>query len=462
MQRMNLGHRPSVILRRAGRGQRSRCARTGAGRHAATLTMSGAKEHADQDTRLELDLLREGNRVLRRRGAGPRRAQDGRDLGPARGLVTTDELGHAELEATMARRAADNVFRATYAGNATTYAGSRSGPVASRWSAAAACCARGPGLGGGRGSVPIEVTWRTGTGDPVAGGGRGLSAAAPGGWTGAVRTGADGRSRRVPSHRAPTPAGRPGPRLAWVEGARSGVHRIDNLPPGIPVRLPGAAPQPAAQAARPGARRRQGATSSGRSRTGLGQMTGVSWHRGCPVGRDGLRLVRVNYWDYNGYAAAASSSRAPAPARDGGRARRDVPPEAADPGDVPGRPVRLGHRVRGGDDYASMAAGNTSAFNCRDVTGQPGVRSPHSWGRSLDVNTWENPYRSAQGTVPNTWWHGRSHPRVAWRSRSHPVVAMMAGTGCAGPTAPATPSTSTRRRARPYAPVGRLQRRVCE
>ncbi len=88
-----------------------------------------------------------------------------------------------------------------------------------------------------------------------------------------------------------------------------------------------------------------------------------------------------------------------------------------------------GHRSRGGDDYASMSAGNTSAFNCRDVTGRPGVRSPHSYGRSLDVNTWENPYRSAQGTVPNTWWQAHSHPRVAWRSRSHPVVALMARHG---------------------------------
>nr|WP_237448516.1 M15 family metallopeptidase [Nocardioides flavescens] len=72
-----------------------------------------------------------------------------------------------------------------------------------------------------------------------------------------------------------------------------------------------------------------------------------------------------------------------------------------------------------------MAAGNTSAFNCRDVTGRPGVRSPHSWGGSLDVNTWENPFRSARGIVPNAWWQPRSHPRVAWRSRSHPVVRIM-------------------------------------
>jgi hypothetical protein len=88
-----------------------------------------------------------------------------------------------------------------------------------------------------------------------------------------------------------------------------------------------------------------------------------------------------------------------------------------------------GKRSRGGNDYASMASGNTSAFNCRDVTGRPGVRSPHSYGRSLDLNTWENPYRSARGIVPNKWWQGHSHPRVAWRSRSHAVVKLMARHG---------------------------------
>jgi hypothetical protein len=73
-----------------------------------------------------------------------------------------------------------------------------------------------------------------------------------------------------------------------------------------------------------------------------------------------------------------------------------------------------------------MAAGNTSVFNCRDVVNRPGIRSPHSYGRALDVNTWENPYRSARGIVPNPWWQSRSHPRVAWRAASHRVVAIMA------------------------------------
>jgi hypothetical protein len=82
-------------------------------------------------------------------------------------------------------------------------------------------------------------------------------------------------------------------------------------------------------------------------------------------------------------------------------------------------------RLQGANDYASMAAGNTSAFNCRNVVGRPGVRSPHSYGRALDINPWENPYTSPQGVYPNRWWLGHSHPRVAWRSRDHRVVRIM-------------------------------------
>jgi hypothetical protein len=84
-----------------------------------------------------------------------------------------------------------------------------------------------------------------------------------------------------------------------------------------------------------------------------------------------------------------------------------------------------GRRSGGGNDYASMRHDNTSAFNCRWVTGNPGVRSPHSYGYAVDINTWENPYRSKVGLLPNSWWMGHSDPRYAWRSASHPVVRIM-------------------------------------
>ena len=52
-------------------------------------------------------------------------------------------------------------------------------------------------------------------------------------------------------------------------------------------------------------------------------MVGRSWHRGCPLGRSGLRLLRINYWGFDGYRyrgemvlSAAVASRAAAALRD--------------------------------------------------------------------------------------------------------------------------------------------------
>ena len=103
-------------------------------------------------------------------------------------------------------------------------------------------------------------------------------------------------------------------------------------------------------------------------------MTGRTWHAGCPVGRGGLRYLRINYWDYDGLPTAAASW-SPTPTRCGQMAgalaemyRKKLPIRAMY------RVDRFGwsSRVRGGNDYKSMAAGNTSAFNCRQVVGNPG------------------------------------------------------------------------------------------
>ena len=57
------------------------------------------------------------------------------------------------------------------------------------------------------------------------------------------------------------------------------------------------------------------------------------------------------------------------------------------------------------------------------------MRSPHSYGRSIDINPGENPYQSRDGWVPNTWWVSRSHPRIAWRSTSHRMVEIFRNHG---------------------------------
>ncbi len=116
------------------------------------------------------------------------------------------------------------------------------------------------------------------------------------------------------------------------------------------------------------------------------RMNGVSWHSGCPVGFAGLRLLTVSHWGFDGRphrgrlvvnrdAAAAMLSAM----RSLYRLR------------FPIRQMRLVDAYRA-DDRRSMAADNTSAFNCRFVAGSPGVWSEHAYGRAIDINPIENPY----------------------------------------------------------------------
>jgi hypothetical protein len=55
--------------------------------------------------------------------------------------------------------------------------------------------------------------------------------------------------------------------------------------------------------------------------------------------------------------------------------------------------------VYDGNDNRSMAANNTSAFNCRPVTGGSSW-SEHSYGRAIDVNPLLNPYVRGGTVLP--------------------------------------------------------------
>ncbi|QXC62170.1 M15 family metallopeptidase [Aquihabitans sp. G128] len=119
---------------------------------------------------------------------------------------------------------------------------------------------------------------------------------------------------------------------------------------------------------------------------------GSSWRAGCPVGPSGLRRVWVAYWGYDGERHTGDLVVARA--------------EAADVAKVFGRlyaerfPIRRIHPVTayGSSDDDSMAANNTSAFNCRKVTGGSGW-SEHAYGTAIDLNPVQNPYVTPGGTV---------------------------------------------------------------
>ena len=57
--------------------------------------------------------------------------------------------------------------------------------------------------------------------------------------------------------------------------------------------------------------------------------------------------------------------------------------------------------VYGGDDDASMAADNTSAFNCRQAVSDGDPQwSTHAYGLAIDVNPVENPYLFGDRVLP--------------------------------------------------------------
>src|SRR5262249_4604132 len=76
----------------------------------------------------------------------------------------------------------------------------------------------------------------------------------------------------------------------------------------------------------------------------------------------------------------------------------------------------------GGSDRRSMAADNTSAFNCRYASA-PGPKrwSAHAYGQAIDVNTVENPYVQGSYVQPAA---GRA---FLDRSRSRPGMAVAGG-----------------------------------
>lgn len=119
-----------------------------------------------------------------------------------------------------------------------------------------------------------------------------------------------------------------------------------------------------------------------------------TYRSGCPVAPASLRLLRVSHLGWYGYWARGAIVVAR-------WAVTDVS-GVLDAAAHAGFPIRTMAPVEryGGDDVRSMAADNTSAFNCRKVTGNPYRWSQHSWGDAVDVNTAENPYVTASRVYP--------------------------------------------------------------
>jgi hypothetical protein len=123
------------------------------------------------------------------------------------------------------------------------------------------------------------------------------------------------------------------------------------------------------------------------------RIVGSSWEPGCPVGLGKLRLLELTYRGFDG---------------DSHRGRLVVNRRYDDEIiavfkrlyaiNYPIRRMELIDRF-GADDHRSMAADNTSAFNCRFVAGTTRW-SMHAFGLAVDLNPVENPYVAGSHVSP--------------------------------------------------------------
>ena len=120
----------------------------------------------------------------------------------------------------------------------------------------------------------------------------------------------------------------------------------------------------------------------------------ATYRSGCPVGPANLRTIRINQQGMGGTVHRGEII-----------VRADLANKVADAFEqvfAAGFPVAQmrNPNVLGGSDTQMMTANNTSAFNCRRVVGNPSALSPHSYGKAVDFNPVQNPYRDPNGK----WW----------------------------------------------------------
>ena len=107
----------------------------------------------------------------------------------------------------------------------------------------------------------------------------------------------------------------------------------------------------------------------------------------------GLRLIKMPYWGFDGVAHPDGQMIVN---RDSASAIAGVFKKLYEQ-KYPIRRMELVD-VYKGDDFDSIEADNTSAFNCRAATGSSNW-SQHAYGHAVDVNPCENPYIETSGKI---------------------------------------------------------------
>ncbi len=138
------------------------------------------------------------------------------------------------------------------------------------------------------------------------------------------------------------------------------------------------------------------------------KMIGVTWHRGCPVPLNDLRYIKMTYINFFYQDRVGEMIVHKSVAKD----VVDIFHKLYDMR-YPINKMKPIYHYRG-NDWLSIENDNTSAFNCRKLTGNRGKWSNHAYGRAIDINPIENPYISRSGRIA----HKESYK---FRNRNHDI-----------------------------------------
>ena len=122
-------------------------------------------------------------------------------------------------------------------------------------------------------------------------------------------------------------------------------------------------------------------------------IKGNSWREGCPVALADLRYIQVDHLDFTSNISRGEII-----------VHKDVAQEVVN---IFEDLFNMNYAINkmnlvsdyNGNDWQSIEADNTSAFNCRPTTGHKKKWSKHAYGKAIDINPIANPYISKSGKI---------------------------------------------------------------
>ena len=154
-------------------------------------------------------------------------------------------------------------------------------------------------------------------------------------------------------------------------------------------------------------------------------VKGDSWREGCPVALENLRYLTMDYLNFNGeYQQGEMIVHA------------DVADEVVA---IFQDLYTMNYAINkmelvsnyGANDWQSIESDNTSAFNCRAVTGKKKKWSKHAYGKAIDINPIANPYISRSGHISH-------EASKQYKNRKHKDIYNLADRALLMPNDPAT------------------------